>query len=151
MGTAAVERPPVTRRVVFRALAGVAESALAIVLVAQSSEIPSALTKVADVDMRWLAYRLFDRRPDVGPRRSLGHPPDGGRADPPQHPGGDVAHDRALPGQHRAAILLTAVGPIHLSTRAAMWPTTARYLGNTVLPARLGEVVRIVLIRVGRR
>ena len=36
--------------------------------------------------------------------------------------------------------------PGRISARAALWPTTAGYLGNVVLPARLGEVIRIVLI-----
>ena len=46
----------------------------------------------------------------------------------------------------RWGILLTAVGPVPLGPRQVVGPLAAGYLGNTVLPARLGEVVRIVLV-----
>ena len=104
------------RRVVLRALGGIAVSALAILLVAQTADIPSAVTKVANVDARWLALPALVIVAQMWVRAA------------------------------RWAILLRAVQTVPINTRAAMWPTTAAYLGNAVLPARLGEVVRIVLI-----
>ena len=45
-----------------------------------------------------------------------------------------------------AAGLLTAMGPIPLGWHRVAGPLAGGYLGNTVLPGRLGEVVRIVLV-----
>lgn len=104
------------RRIVARVLGGIAVSALAILLVAQSADIPSALARVVNVDVRWLVVPALVVVAQLWVRAT------------------------------RWAILLSAVQPGHISARAALWPTTAGYLGNVVLPARLGEVIRIVLI-----
>lgn len=104
------------RRIVARALVGIAVSATAVLLVAQTADIPSALARVASVDVRWLAVPALVVAAQLWVRAT------------------------------RWAILLSAVQPSHIGTRTALWPTTAGYLGNVVLPARLGEVIRIVLI-----
>ncbi len=104
------------RRVLLRALAGILMSALAILLVARSADLPSAIAQVVNVDVRMLALPALVVVAQMWVRAA------------------------------RWAILLSAVQTTRIRARTAMWPTTAGYLGNTVLPARLGEVVRIVLI-----
>lgn len=109
-------RAPLNRRVILRALAGIAVSAMAIVVIAQLADIPSALATVAKVDVRWLVLPGFVIVVQMWVRAA------------------------------RWAVLLSAVQPVRISARVAIWPTTAGYFGNVVLPVRLGEVVRIVLI-----
>jgi uncharacterized protein (TIRG00374 family) len=106
----------VSGRVVARALAGILVSALAILLVGQAADIPAAIGRVAGVDVRFLAFPAM------------------------------VFVLQMWVRSVRWAIVLSAVQPVRISGRMALWPTTAGYLGNTILPVRLGEVVRIVLV-----
>ena len=103
-------------RLLARIAVGVAVSAVALLLVAQSADIPSALGRVLAVDPRWLILPVLVVMVQLGIRSV------------------------------RWAALLTAVGPRPVRARQAVGPLAVGYLGNTVLPARLGEVVRIVLI-----
>jgi glycosyltransferase 2 family protein len=112
----ATRRPPLNRRIVLRVLGGIAVSAVAVFLVARSADLPSTIGKVAGVDLRMLALPVAVIVAQMWVR--------------------------AL----RWAILLRAAQPYPVSTREALWPTVAGYLGNTVLPARAGEIIRIVLI-----
>lgn len=103
-------------RTLLRAVLGVAVSAVALVLVGQGADIPAAIGGVLTVDPRWLVLPIAVVIVQLGIRSV------------------------------RWAVLLTAVGPLRLGARDVVGPLAAGYLGNTVLPARLGEVVRIVLI-----
>ncbi len=103
-------------RVFLRALAGIAVSAFAILLVAQTADIPAAIARIAAVDARWLVLPALVLIVQMWVRAV------------------------------RWAIILSAVQPVPITGRMALWPTIAGYLGNIALPARLGEVIRIVLI-----
>jgi uncharacterized protein (TIRG00374 family) len=103
-------------RLLARVAVGVAVSVVALVLVARSADIPSAIGRVLAVDPRWLILPVFVVMVQLGIRSV------------------------------RWAGLLSAVGPRPVRARQAVGPLAAGYLANTVLPARLGEVVRIVLI-----
>jgi uncharacterized protein (TIRG00374 family) len=104
------------RRVFLRLFAGIAGSVVAILLVAQAADIPAAIARIAAVDPRWLVLPAL------------------------------VIIAQMWVRAVRWAIILSAVQPVPISGRTAMWPTIAGYLGNIALPARLGEVIRIVLI-----
>jgi glycosyltransferase 2 family protein len=106
----------VNPRILLRAVLGVAASVVALVLVGQGADIPAALGGVLAVDPRWLVLPVAVVIVQLGIRSV------------------------------RWAVLLTAVGPRRLGARDVVGPLAAGYLGNTVLPARLGEVVRIVLV-----
>ena len=103
-------------RIVVRAILGVAVSVVALVLVARGADIPAAIGGVLAVDPRWLVLPIAVVIVQLGIRSV------------------------------RWAAILTAVGPLRLGARDVVGPLAAGYLGNTVLPARLGEVVRIVLV-----
>ncbi len=103
-------------RVLVRALVGIAVSAVACLVVAQGADVPAAVDRVLAVDPRWLLLPVLV----VGVELWI----------------------RAV----RWALLLTAVGPVALGPRRVVGPLAAGYLANAVLPARLGEVVRIVLV-----
>ncbi len=104
------------RRVAARALAGIAVSVLACLLVAQTADVPAALGRVLNVDARLLVLPIL------------------------------IVAVQLWIRSVRWAILLSAVGPVALGPRQVVGPLAAGYLGNTVLPGRLGEVVRIVLV-----
>ncbi len=105
-----------SRRVLLRAVLGVAISVVALLLIAQGADFPTAIGGVLAVDPRWLVPPIVVVMVQLGIRSA------------------------------RWAALLTAVGPRRLGARDVVGPLAAGYLGNTVLPARLGEVVRIVLV-----
>jgi uncharacterized protein (TIRG00374 family) len=109
----------VNRRILGRTLLGIVVSTTAILLVAQSADIPAALARMAIVDLRLLAFPAL------------------------------VVAAQMWVRAWRWAILLSAAQPAQIPVRAALWPTAGGYLGNVVLPGRLGEVVRIVLISRG--
>ena len=104
------------RRTAVRAVAGILVSVVACLLVAQSADVPAAFGRVLAVDPRWLVLPILVVAVQLGIRAV------------------------------RWRILLSAVGPVPLGTRQVVGHLAAGYLGNTVLPARLGEVVRIVLV-----
>jgi uncharacterized membrane protein YbhN (UPF0104 family) len=106
----------VNLRLVARIAIGVTVSVVAVLLVSRSADIPAAVGRVLAVDPRWLLLPVLVVMVQLGIRSV------------------------------RWAGLLTAVGPRPIRARQAVGPLAVGYLGNTVLPARLGEVVRIVLI-----
>ena len=85
-------------------------------LVAQTADLPSALAKLATIDLRLLLLPAVV----VVVQMWL----------------------RAI----RWGLLLTAIGPVRLGASRVFWPLTAGYLASIVLFARLGELVRIVII-----
>lgn len=103
-------------RILLRVVLGVAVSVVALVLVGQGADIPAAIGGVIAVDPHWLVLPIAVVIVQLG-IRSI-----------------------------RWAALLTAVGPLRLGAREVVGPLAAGYLGNAVLPARLGEVLRIVLV-----
>jgi uncharacterized protein (TIRG00374 family) len=106
----------VNRRVGLRALAGIAVSIIAVVLVAQTADVPAALAQVATVDPRALLL------PTV------------------------VILVQLLVRAVRWSGILSAMAGEPIGTRQVVGPLAVGYLGNIVLPARLGEVGRLVVV-----
>jgi uncharacterized membrane protein YbhN (UPF0104 family) len=104
------------RSVAARIIIGVAVSAAAVLLVVQSADLPAAVSRVTAIDPRALLVPVLVVLVQLAIRAA------------------------------RWALLLTAVGPIPVGAGRVIGPLSVGYLGNTVLPARLGEVVRIVLV-----
>jgi hypothetical protein len=93
----------------------VAVSAFAILVVGQAADIPAALAGIGGVDVRLLALPAI------------------------------VVVAQMWLRSARWALLLSAAGGRRIGAWQALWPLTVGYLGNIALPARLGEVARIVL------
>lgn len=104
------------RRVLIRLVAGIAVSVVALLLVARTTDVPAAFAQVSKVDPRGLVAPVI------------------------------VIVLQLLIRAVRWSGLLTAMGGFRVSTRQTVGPLSVGYLGNIALPARLGEVVRIVLI-----
>jgi uncharacterized protein (TIRG00374 family) len=103
-------------RTLLRVVAGVALSAAALVLLAQVADIPAALRLIAGVAPGTLVLPVL------------------------------VVVAQFVVRSVRWALLLSAMGPARLRAADTVGPLAVGYLGNTVLPARLGEVVRIVVV-----
>ena len=101
-------------RMALRVLVGLMASVVAVILIAQSADIPGALRAIVSVDARWLIAPLIVLIVQMW-SRSL-----------------------------RWAIILSAIAHRRVPAARAFWPLAAGYLGNAVLPARLGEVLRIL-------
>lgn len=104
------------RRVAIRLVAGIAVSVIAVLLVARATDVPTAFAQVAKVDPRSLIAPVV------------------------------VIVVQLVIRAARWSGLLTAMAGVGIGTRQVVGPLSVGYLGNIVLPARLGEVVRIVLV-----
>ncbi len=100
----------------LRVLVGVGLSVAALLLVAQLADIPGALDRILAVAPASLLLPLL------------------------------VVLAQLWVRSIRWASILSVVGPVRLGAARVVGPLAVGYLGNTVLPARLGEVVRIVVV-----